>query len=402
MSQSGSSRIQSAPRPPSAKRVVVATTSASTAGTIPVFLLGATAPFVRAELDLSQAQLGITVSCFWLTMALGGIAGGRLSQRLGATRATRIGVGASMCAMAGAALAPHWLVLAACMALAGVANSLTQPAVDLALFAGVSRKRLSMAFGIKQTALPGAALVSGLVVPLLAGSVGWRPAFLVGIVVGIPAMVLMPHLVYRHVDSSGRASDAHQRLTGIAGFAIAFAIAMMAVSATGAFYVESAVSHGISPEVAGLFLAAGSACGIVGRFVFAWKLGVIQRPLVAAGAIMIVGGCGVLCFAFLTAGWPLVIVTMIALGAGWGWNGLLTFAVVTIFPEAPARASGYIVLGSATGGVVGPTAFGLIVQGWGFSVGWTVASCCFVVAATILLLAPRWRPVAGAQASSVG
>jgi len=380
--------------------VVIATTSASTAGTIPVFLLGATAPFVRAELNLSQAQLGITVSCFWLTMALGGIAGGRMSQRLGATRATRIGVGASMFAMAGAALAPHWLVLAAFMALAGVANSLTQPAVDLALFAGVSRKRLSMAFGIKQTALPGAALVSGLVVPLLASSVGWRPAFLVGIVVGIPAMVLIPHLVYRHVDSAGRASDANKRLAGIAGFAFAFAIAMMAVSATGAFYVESAVSHGITPEAAGLFLAAGSACGIVGRFVFAWKLGVIQRPLVAASTIMMIGGCGVLCFAFLTSGWPLVLVTMVALGAGWGWNGLLTFAVVTIFPEAPARASGYIVLGAAAGGVVGPTAFGLIAQNLGFSVGWAAASCCFLVSATILLLAPRWRKGAEAHIHS--
>ncbi|MEI6372186.1 MAG: MFS transporter [Actinomycetes bacterium] len=383
-------RIQSGESEVSFARVVGATTSASTVGTIPVFLLGAMAPFVRTELGLSQTQLGISVSAFWLFMALGGVAGGHLSQRLGATVATRLGVTGSMLAMVLASLAGSWWILIVAMAIAGLFNSLSQPAVDLALFAGVERSRLSLAFGIKQTALPGAAVISGLAVPLLANSIGWRPSFLIGVVVGLPALILMPRLVYRHVDSTGRATDPNERLQGISRFAIAFGIAMMAVSAMGAFYVESAVSHGFSSDTAGLFLAAGSLCGVVGRFVFAWRLGSITRPLIAASIIMIVGGTGVLCFAFATAGWALLLATLVALGAGWGWNGLLTFAVVSLYPQAPARSSGYLVLGAASGGVIGPTVFGLIAQHAGFSLAWIVASGCFLGAATILQI--RRRP----------
>lgn len=371
--------------------MVVATTSASTAGTMPVFLLGATAPLVREDLGLSQAQFGLTVSSFWLLMAVSGVAGGRAGQRLGATRATRIGVAGTCVMLLGVALSPSWPVLVACMAAAGATNALTQPALDLALFAGVPRDKLPLAFGVKQMALPLAALISGLIVPVLALTYGWRTAFLAAILVGLPALVAMPALVYTPPQGTTEQSAARGRLVGIWGFALAFAMAMMAVSATGAFYVESAVAGGLTTETAALFLACGSVFGIAGRFLFAWRLGSVRRPLVAAAGILVVGGLGVLGFVVASAGLPLLLVTVVALGAGWGWNGLLTFAVVSLFPQAPARASGFIVLGAATGGVLGPSVFGVIVERVGFNAGWVAAFACFLAAATILLLTPRWR-----------
>jgi len=372
-------------------RVVVATTSASTAGTMPVFLLGATAPLVRADLGLTPAQFGVTVSAFWLLMALAGVAGGRAGQRLGATRATRLGVMGTCLLLVGVALSPSWGALVVCLALAGATNALIQPALDLALFAGVPRARLPLAFGVKQMALPLAALLSGLFVPTLALTYGWRLAFFAAILVGVPALVLMPALVYTPPAGTTAQAAVRGRLVGVWGFAAAFAMAMMAVSATGAFYVESAVAGGLSTQTAALFLACGSVFGIVGRFVFAWRLGSVRRPLVAAAVILVVGGCGVLGLALVSSGLPLLLVTVVALGAGWGWNGLLTYAVVSLFPEAPSRASGYIVLGAATGGVLGPSAFGAVAQGLGFDAGWVAAFLCFLAAAAILLLTPLWR-----------
>ncbi len=392
MSSGAFDRIQSEPTDSprtSFARVVGATTCASTAGTVPVFLLGAMAPFVRADLRLSQTQLGVSISAFWLLMALGGVAGGRISQRLGATRASRLGVAVSTAAMGLAAVAQTWPVLVLAMAVAGIANSLTQPAVDLALFAGIAKDRLSLAFGVKQTALPGAAVISGLLVPLLAATIGWRVSFLVGVAIGVPALALIPHLVYRHVDNRGLASDPNAPLPGIGVYALAFGTAMTAVSATGAFYVESAVARGFSSGQAGLLLAAGSLCGVAGRFVFAWRLGGVHRPLIAASLIMLAGGCGLLGIAFASSGIGLLLATLLALGAGWGWNGLLTFAVVSLYPQAPARSSGYIVLGSALGGVVGPTAFGVVTEHAGFGPAWVLASVCFAGASTILRVKPR-------------
>ncbi|MHB1166393.1 MAG: MFS transporter [Candidatus Nanopelagicales bacterium] len=360
-------------------------------GTLPVFLLGAMGPFVRADLAFSESQLGIAVSMFWLFMAAGGIAGGRVGQRLGATLTTRLGVTGSMLAIVAMALAPNWPTLLVLMAASGLANALSQPAVDLALFEAVPRERLSLAFGIKQTALPGAALVAGLGIPVLASTIGWRWAFVVCAMVGLPALVGMPRLSPGHRRNPEAHAVTQQRLVGVYAFAAVFTLAMIAVSATGAFYVESAIARGSTANAAGVYLAIGSACGILGRFVFAWQLGKIGRPLVATAFIMIVGGVGVLSFAIVPPGWPLLLVTLIAIGAGWGWNGLLTLAVVSTYSEAPARASGYIVLGAGAGGVMGPILFGLAVQRVGFSPAWVAAGMCFFAAAALLLVLSRGR-----------
>ena len=166
---------------------------------------------------------------------------------------------------------------------------------------------------------------------------------------------------------------------------------MIAVSATGAFYVESAIAGGSSANAAGLYLAAGSICGIAGRFVFAWRLGGIRRPLVATAVIMVVGGVGVTSFSVAPPGWPLFLMTLIAIGAGWGWNGLLTLAVVSTYPQAPARASGYIVLGAGVGGVLGPILFGFTAQRIGYGPAWLAAGVCFFAAAALLFVLARRR-----------
>ena len=388
----GDIRIQSDTSTPSFRRVIVATTSASTVGTIPVFLLGAMGPFVRADLDFSETQLGIAISMFWLFMAASGIAGGRAGQRLGATRATRIGVVGSILAILAMAVAPNWPTLLVLMAVAGLANALSQPAVDLALFEAVPSERLSLAFGIKQTALPGAALVAGLGIPVLASTIGWRQAFVVCTLVGLPALLRMPRLSPGHRRNPEARAASQQRLVGVYAFAAVFTLAMIAVSATGAFFVESAIAGGSTADSAGLYLAVGSACGIAGRFIFAWQLGRIGRPLVTTAFIMIVGGVGVTLFAIVPPGWPLLLVTVIAIGAGWGWNGLLTLAVVSTYAEAPARASGYIVLGAGAGGVIGPIMFGVVVQGVGFASAWVAVGLCFFAASSLLfVLASRQR-----------
>ena len=374
---------------PTFTRVIVATTSASTVSSIPIFLLGAMGPFVRADLGFSEVRLGMAISAFWLAMAVSGIPGGRLSQRLGATASTRLGVAGTMLAIVSMALAPNWATLLVLMAVAGALNALTQPALDLALFEAVPAERLSLAFGIKQTALPGAALVAGLGIPILASSLGWRWAFVVCALVGLPALLGMPRLSSgKRGDPAGHAGSAG-RLPGVFVFVAVFCLAMIAVSATGAFYVESAVAAGSAVNTAGLYLAAGSVCGIVGRFVFAWRLGRLGQPLVAGSVILFVGGLGVTLIAFAPPGPILLLVTLVAIGAGWGWNGLLTFAVVRRYPHAPARASGYIVLGAGSGGVLGPVLFGLAVQGVGFAVAWAAAGACFFAAAGLLAVVSR-------------
>ena len=56
-------------------RVLVAVTCSATVAMLPVFLLGAAAPAVRADLAFDAWHLGVAVSAFWIAMALGGLAG---------------------------------------------------------------------------------------------------------------------------------------------------------------------------------------------------------------------------------------------------------------------------------------------------------------------------------------
>ena len=63
------------------------------------------------------------------------------------------------------------------LALAGIANAVCQPAINLFMADQVALDRQGVAFGIKQSAIPAAVLVSGLALPPLAIPFGWRPTF---------------------------------------------------------------------------------------------------------------------------------------------------------------------------------------------------------------------------------
>ena len=66
---------------------------------------------------------------------------------------------------------------AALLALAGVSNAITQPAINVFMADEVPLERQGLAFGIKQSAIPAAVLASGLALPLVALPFGWRPTF---------------------------------------------------------------------------------------------------------------------------------------------------------------------------------------------------------------------------------
>jgi predicted MFS family arabinose efflux permease len=53
---------------------------------------------------------------------------------------------------------------------------------------------------------------------------------------------------------------------------------------------------------------------------------------------------------------------------------LLTMAVIKLNPHAPATMSGMMHAGTYTGGVVGPLAFGVIVEGMSFTSAWTAGA----------------------------
>jgi MFS family permease len=154
--------------------------AAGAATVLPGFLVGALALQIRADLDVSVAAVAAGVTVFFAAGAVGAGPGGRLAERLGALRSIRwCVISTAVCLLLAGLLAQSLFVLLALLAVAGVANAITQPAINLFMADQVPLDRQGLAFGIKQAAIPAAVLVSGLALPLLALPLGWRATFVV-------------------------------------------------------------------------------------------------------------------------------------------------------------------------------------------------------------------------------
>lgn len=388
----------SPPRP--AGGTIFVASSAASLALVPAFLFGATGPFVREDLGFGRDVLGLVVSTYWLAMAFTGAPGGRLVQRWGSATGLRVGVGLACVALVTVALAPTTAVLFVGIGLGGVASAVITPATDLAVIQRVPEDRLAIAFGIKQSSLPAASLLAGLGIPVLALTLGWRWTFAAVLVLALPTLVLV-----RTSWSTGPSRSAIPTIPGadqgtralrrLRPLVLGMGLAMAAVSSTGAFYVQAALDKGIGAGEAGVLLAVGSALGIMGRFVFTWRLSARSRPFAITAALTAIGAVGIIGIAAAQSVGTLLLATVVAFAAGWGWNGLFTHAVVASHRQVAARASGMLVAASATGGVLGPSSFGLLATRVGISVAWTVAAAEMLLASVLWLLHTRAETRAG-------
>lgn len=380
-------------RTPSPGLTIGVVSASASLALVPAFLVGATGPFIRADLGFGAGVLGLLVSTYWMAMALSGTLGGRLVQRRGASSGLRGGVLLACIALSLVALAPVTPVLFVGIALGGVASAIITPATDLAVIQRVPERWLPIAFGIKQSSLPAASLLAGVGVPVLALTLGWRWTFVAVMLLALPTLLFVSsswNTPSRGAPAlTGDAAGATSVQRDLRPLVVGMGLAMAAVSATGAFYVESALGKGIGAGTAGVLLAAGSALGIAGRFVFTWQLSSSPRPFVVVAALTTVGAVGIVGIAAAQTVVMLLLATLVAFGTGWGWNGLFTHAVVASHRDTAARASGLLVAASATGGVLGPSSFGLLATSAGMSVAWSLAATEMLLASALWAWASR-------------
>lgn len=392
-----SSRLAVDQRPGRQTRSLLALTVFSTIlAVLPVFLVGALALFVRSDLRFSQSRLAFAVSTFYAVSAIASPFGGRLAQRVGA----RVGM-ASAAALSGLALlslstiASSWGWLMVALGLAGIANSLAQPSANLAVAEGVSLRRQGVAFGIKQSAVPAASALAGLSVPALGVTIGWRWAAFIASLFAFVVVVLVllwrPRTGVRREHRIDQRSVPRRRTvdTPLIMLALGGGVAVAAASTLGPFYVESGVAHGLSVEFAGLLLALGGVSSIVARIFYGWladRFGGGQTHLVVA--LMTIGAAGFLVYSLAHDSSTVFLVTGTAMmfAAGWGWNGLLIFAVVRRYPGASATATGIVLTGTRTGGIVGPIGFGVFLETSSYAAAWGVAAMAMLLAAVLLFV----------------
>lgn len=363
----------------------------------PSVMLGGLSVLIRRDLGFDEAQLGLAVGVFFAVTALTSIHGGRVADRLGARRALVIGAVTSAMGLAAmGALTQSWRDLVLCLVVAGTANGLAQPAANIALARGVSPRRQGLAFGMKQGAVPMAVGIVGVSIPVLGLTVGWRWTC-----VGTAAMLLTLVLltIAGAPDAGGVSRLPRGRLTVserrvLVVLAVATACGSTAASALTTFLAESTVRNGYSLRQAAAVLVMGSVVGVATRLGVGWladRRGSTRMGGIAA--MLLAGSLGYLALAFSEHVVLLVVGTALGFGAGWGWPGLLVFAVVRRHHRFPGAATGVTQAGAAAGGVLGPVVFGVLAAQVSFRAVWLAAMASALAAAALVVWSVRLAPV---------
>jgi MFS family permease len=375
-------------------RAATASVSVTVVSVLPVFLLSGLAVQIGHDLRFGAAGLGLAVATYFGISALAAVPAGGVVERYGSAITSRIAVLVSTATLLAIAVAARsFVVLLVLLAIGAITNALGQLSSNLLLANAVPQNRQGFGFGVKQSAIPIATLLSGAAVPAIALTVGWRWAFALAGLVAIGALALVPP----HVgELRGRAGRDGERATGaLIVVGVAATLAAASANALGAFIVTSSVHRGLSPGLAGLTLTLGSAVCVAARLGGGWLAD--RRSggdlLVAAGLLTVgAAGLGLLAVASPVA---LVVGVTLGFGLGWSWPGVMNFAVVRLNPSAPAAATSITQTGVYAGGCVGPLAFGALAGHLGYPAAWAMAAVSMLAAAGCMLLGAQllhtWR-----------
>ncbi len=371
---------------------VLATSMAS----IPAFLVGTLAVEMRQSFPITTQELGLAVTSYYLGAACWAVPSGRVAERVGGVRVLKLTPVIGALLLVGIALlSSSWWVVTVLLFPCGMVSAGTATASNLFLARRGKPSRQGATFGIKQAAVPFASLLGGLAVPALALTVGWRWAFGMAAALSIITAVLVPKPTQPRAPATQRRTSLVPKIdkAPIVILAIAIGLGVFSASGMAAFLVSGTVHAGIAKGSAGLIAALAGAATVIVRIVSGFLADRRASSHFSVIAVMML--VGALGYATLAVGQHLKLSQLIipgaviALGVGWGWNGLFNFAVIERHRATPARATGMTQLGGRLGGMLGPTIIGLCINHFDYSAGWALAATTCAMAAAAVVLGDR-------------
>jgi MFS family permease len=358
-------------------------------GVLPIFLTGAMAVQLRADIGLSLDALGLVFASYFATAALLSIPFRNASERFGLTAILRIGMAVYAVALLGmAVLASSTVEMCALAALAGIGTAVTRTASSVLVASHCEPGRQGIAFGLKHCSIPVATLLAGLSVPALALTIGWRWAYAVAAVLALVVAATVPRSGRRLAagEKPGRPDLSRWQLTVVA---MSFVLGGAAAGSLGAYSVSTAVSAGLSEAAAGVLVAVGSVVGLVSRVCMGiWSDRRSGDQLDLVTGMLAIGTAG-----FLLLAVPHHIVVSIAIpiafATGWAWLGSYNLAITRLNPEAPGAAMGVVQTGAYVGAIGGPIILGVLAERHSHSAAWIGAAIASFLATVVIVYLRR-------------
>jgi predicted MFS family arabinose efflux permease len=389
-------------------RTTLAVAAALTTAALPMFLLGASSDAVRVDLGISETAIGGAITAMFVAVGVTASVVGRVTERIGATSALRLGVVGSVAAtFALGMFATSWWHLLAPLLVAGVALGLIDTGGARAFADRIAQGRQGTAFGVKEASIPSASLLAGLALPTLAASFGWRASFLAAPILGVLVLFLLPRRwpttpatgdtatagvatpdIPTSAGGSPTSAAGGRRAAGgprsMLRFAIAVGLGSGAATAGATFLVPGTTARGLSTSAAGALLVVASLGSIVVRIALGrWADTPTARPARAVAVMLALGGSGAVLLAAPSPASVAGAGAVALLGAGWGWTGLAFLAAVRARPDAPAVAAGEVLTGLGVGGALGPLAFGSLAANLSYDAAWSATAAALLVACAL-------------------
>lgn len=356
---------------------------ATVACVYPAFLVGAVSVQVSEEFGVGAGRYGWAMATYFLAAAASSILGGRLVQRIGPRRqltgclvATIVGQGLI------ATVAESFSTMIGLLALCGVVNALNQTAVNLAL-TRARLPRLGLAIALKQSGMPSAAMVSGAMVPLLALTLGWRAAFVLGVGLAAVALVLVQVTVEPGGIETLRTAEPVSSRRALYWSLVGGAFLSFAAGGLASWTVASGVDAGLGEGAAGWMLSAGAAFGIAWRLIWGLRSDTMTvRPYTMAAALAALGSLGMVGLSTGVTGIH-VAATFLAFGAGWAWPVFTNFGIMRANGDAAGAASGITQMGIYLGVFAGPLVTGWMIDEHGFGAMWLLVGTVMLIGAAL-------------------
>jgi ACS family hexuronate transporter-like MFS transporter len=374
--------------------------------------IGPLAPFLKEDLNLTSAQVGLLMSASAFGFMFTAFPAGWLVDRIGVRWMLLTGElvgGIFIASMFTVTTFAQGLVF---MALAGLGMGCLASSTTKAVLEWFPVKERATAMGLKQTAVNAGGIITAATLPTVALALSWHYGFLgiglIAVIIGIVSFVLYkqpPQSV--SLDTLEAVTPSGVRPSGLevfrsrdiwllvmAGFCLV--VSEFAAIAYFVLYLNEALLFGV--VTAGFFLAILEVGGAFGKPIS----GLISDRLFPGGRkkvyILMSGITFVMCimFAFLWQGSPswLIILLSLVLGfTGIGWGGLhLTLIGEFAGKERAGTVTGMTTAFMLMGCMVGPPVFGYIVDSTGsYQIAWGFLAIVALLATALLFFVREGR-----------
>ncbi len=358
-------------------------------------------PFLREELGLTHAQLGMFISFFFSGVAAASIFFGRTSDLLGERRTLMIGLGIQGVFMIGFSLISSFILGGLLLVMAGIGYSSVAPATTKGVMRWFSSQGRATAMGVKQTGIPFGGILAAAVLPGIALSLGWRFCVILGALLTLSAVLLVRILIPPAVPSiRGPAQNFWKQLYAIFSNRNIMAISIMGIFLAGiqlslithlVLFLKSKFSF--SSVMAGMYLAGAQAGGMAGRI--GWGL---VSDFIAGGKrklILVILGVAAVVQLFLLSrieadfsrGFLLLFIFLLG-STNIGYHGVL-FGLLgeVVEKEVVGLATGFSLTITFLGILLFPPLCGYLVDKLGsYNQAWDLLAFSWVAAILILLL----------------